>query len=84
MATNDKNGAFWSPGRWNGKRARFGRSACKVGQADTRNPDDDRWTAGLDTVTNILHWLAKEGFTSSEIDEVLTAARTNFDAERAG
>lgn len=62
------------------QRAEFGRAAVNAGAVD-RAEDGER-EAAINTVANILHWLASIG--ESEPELILSSAATHFFAEREG
>lgn len=58
----------------NEQRARFGEEAVEVGTPD-RGQNDDR-TDAIDTVANILHWLASLG--EDDPVGILSSASSHF------
>jgi len=76
MGTPAKPPKKWKAIRQNRERAKLGEVALIHGQTDNRTDRgaDGRHTAAIDTVSNILHFLAKHGHTEAEMRGILDTA----------
>lgn len=74
----------WKGTQYNSDKAGDGYGAVMVGQHDSPVPTRNPWTAAVDTVTAVLHWIGSRGLTDEQVADVMRVAHSHYRAEKGG